>query len=58
VNIEYLTDIVILLSAAVVAVLLFQSLGPGAMTRFLVAGMVLGPSGMWFFRDYNEIAHC
>jgi monovalent cation:proton antiporter-2 (CPA2) family protein len=57
VNIEYLTDIVILLSAAVVAVPLFQSLGLGAIPGFLVAGMVLGPSGLGFIEDYNEIAH-
>ena len=56
-NIEYLTDIVILLSAAVVAVPLFQSLGLGAIPGFLVAGMVLGPSGLGFIEDYNEIAH-
>ena len=56
-NIEYLTDIVILLSAAVVAVPLFQSLGLGAIQGFLVAGMVLGPSGLGFIEDYNEIAH-
>jgi monovalent cation:proton antiporter-2 (CPA2) family protein len=57
VNIEYLTVIVILLSAAVIAVPLFQSLGLGAIPGFLVAGMVLGPSGLGFIKDYDEIAH-
>ncbi len=56
-NIKYLTDIVILLSAAVIAVPLFQSLGLGSIPGFLIAGMVLGPSGFGFIEDYNEIAH-
>lgn len=49
VNIEYLTDIIILLSAAVIAVPLFQFLGLGAIPGFLVAGIVLGPSGLGYF---------
>ena len=56
-NIEYMTDIIILLSAAVVAVLLFQSLGLGAIPGFLVAGIILGPSGLGFIENYDEIAH-
>lgn len=56
-NIEYLTDIVILLSAAVIAVPLFQSLRLGAIPGFLVAGVVLGPSGLGYIEDYEEIAH-
>jgi monovalent cation:proton antiporter-2 (CPA2) family protein len=57
VNIEYLTDIIILLSAAVIAVPLFQSLGLGAIPGFLVAGVVLGPSGLAYIENYDEIAH-
>jgi monovalent cation:proton antiporter-2 (CPA2) family protein len=57
VNIEYLTDIIILLSAAVIAVPLFQSLGLGAIPGFLVAGVVLGPSGLGYIENYDEIAH-
>ena len=56
-NIEYLTDIIILLAAAVIAVPLFQSLGLGAIPGFLVAGIVLGPSGFGYIEDYDEIAH-
>ncbi|PSW06616.1 monovalent cation:proton antiporter-2 (CPA2) family protein [Photobacterium lipolyticum] len=56
-NIEYLTDIIILLSAAVIAVPLFQALGFGAISGFLVAGIVLGPSGLGYIQDYAEIAH-
>jgi len=57
VNIEYLTDIIILLSAAVIAVPLFQSLGLGAIPGFLVAGVVLGPSGLAYIENFDEIAH-
>lgn len=56
-NVEYLTDIIILLSAAVIAVPLFQSLRLGAIPGFLVAGIVLGPSGLGYIENYDEIAH-
>ena len=56
-NIEYLTDIIILLAAAVIVVPLFQSLGLGAIPGFLVAGIVLGPSGLGYIENYDEIAH-
>ena len=56
-NIEYLTDAIVLLSAAVIAVPLFQSLGLGAIPGFLVAGVVLGPSGLGYIENYDEIAH-
>lgn len=55
-SIEYLTDIIILLAAAVIAVPLFQSLRLGAIPGFLVAGVVLGPSGMGYIENYDEIA--
>ncbi len=54
---EYLTDTIILLSAAVIAVPVFQSLGLGAIPGFLVAGVVLGPSGLGYIQNYDEIAH-
>lgn len=56
-NIEYLTDIIILLTAAVITVPLFQSLGLGSIPGFLVAGIVLGPSGLSYIENYDEIAH-
>lgn len=56
-NIEYLTDTILLLSAAVIAVPLFQSLGLGAIPGFFVAGIVLGPSGLGYIENYDEIAH-
>jgi len=57
VDIEYLTDIIILLAAAVIAVPLFQSLRLGAIPGFLVAGVVLGPSALGYIENYDEIAH-
>jgi monovalent cation:proton antiporter-2 (CPA2) family protein len=57
VNIAYLTDIIILLAAAVIAVPLFQSLRLGAIPGFLVAGVILGPSGLAYIENYDEIAH-
>jgi monovalent cation:proton antiporter-2 (CPA2) family protein len=57
VNIGYLTDIIILLAAAVIAVPLFRSLGLGAIPGLLVAGTTIGPSGLGYIRSYDEIAH-
>ncbi|MDH5353727.1 MAG: monovalent cation:proton antiporter-2 (CPA2) family protein [Gammaproteobacteria bacterium] len=54
---DYLTDIIVLLSAAVIAVPLFQSLKLGAIPGFLVAGVVLGPSGLGYIENYDEISH-
>ena len=56
-NTEYLTDTIVLLAAAVLAVPFFQSLGLGAIPGFLVAGIVLGPSALGFIENYDEIAH-
>ncbi len=56
-NPEYLKDIIILLTAAVIAVPLFQSLGLGVIPGFLVAGIALGPSGLGYIENYDEIAH-
>ena len=56
-SIEYLTDILLLLSAAVIVVPLFQALRLGAIPGFLVAGIVLGPSGLGFIENFDEIAH-
>ena len=52
-----MTDIIILLSAAVLVVPLFQSSGLGAIPGFLVAGIALGPSGLGYIENYDEIAH-
>lgn len=54
---EYLTDVIILLTAAVIAVPLCQSAGLGALPGFMIAGVVLGPSGLGHIDNYSEIAH-
>lgn len=43
---NYILDIVILLSAAVITVPFFRAAGLGAVPGFLVAGIVVGPSGL------------
>ena len=48
-------DIVILLAAAVVAVPLFRALGIGAVPGFLVAGIIVGPSGLALIDNVREI---
>lgn len=56
-NSEYLIDIIILLTAAVIAVPLFQALKLGAIPGFLVVGIILGPSGLGYIENNDEIAH-
>lgn len=56
-NVEYLTDIIILLAAAVIAVPLFQFLKLGAIPGFLVAGIIIGPSGLGYIENSDEITH-
>ena len=53
---NYILDIVILLVAAVVAVPLFRAVGLGAVPGFLVAGVVVGPSGMSLIDNVTEIS--
>jgi monovalent cation:proton antiporter-2 (CPA2) family protein len=52
---HYLTDILALLAAAVVAVPLAQRLGLGSVIGYLVAGTVLGPSGLGVIEQVSEI---
>jgi len=52
---NYLLDIVILLTAAVVAVPLFRAAGFGAVPGFLVAGVLVGPSGLALIDNVFEI---
>ncbi len=53
----YLLDIVILLAAAVLAVPVFRALGLGAVPGFLVAGILVGPSGLALIDNVYEIRH-
>ena len=52
----YLLDIVILLAAAVVAVPFFRLVGLGAVPGFLVAGVLVGPSGLALIDNVTEIS--
>jgi monovalent cation:proton antiporter-2 (CPA2) family protein len=52
---NYLLDIVILLTAAVVAVPLCRAAGFGAVPGFLVAGVLVGPSGLALIDNVTEI---
>jgi monovalent cation:proton antiporter-2 (CPA2) family protein len=52
---NYLLDIVILLTAAVLAVPLFRAAGFGAVPGFLVVGVLVGPSGLALIDNVTEI---
>ncbi|MCP4040493.1 MAG: universal stress protein, partial [Gammaproteobacteria bacterium] len=54
---HYLVDILILLAAAVLSVPLFQRLGLGAVLGFLAGGVIVGPWGLGFIVDVEEIRH-
>ncbi len=52
---EYLLDIIILLAAAVIAVPFFQAIRLGAVSGFLVAGVIVGPYGFGLIANVHEI---
>lgn len=52
-----LTDIIILLVAAVIAVPVFKRLGLGSVLGYLVAGLVIGPWGIGRFDEVDELLH-
>jgi len=51
----YLLDIVFLLTAAVIAVPVFRAIGLGVVPGFLVAGILVGPSGLALIDSFDEI---
>ena len=53
----YLIDIIILLMAAVIAVPFFQAVRLGAVPGFLIAGVIVGPSGLGLISNVSEIGH-
>jgi monovalent cation:proton antiporter-2 (CPA2) family protein len=55
--VAYLVDIIILLLAAVIAVPLFQAARLGAVPGFLIAGVIVGPSGLGLIDNVSEIGH-
>ncbi|PZQ61517.1 MAG: potassium transporter [Phenylobacterium zucineum] len=52
-----LGQVVILLSAAVVAVPIFRRLGLGSVLGYLAAGLLIGPFGLKLFTDAEAILH-
>ena len=56
-NLAYLTDIIILLTAAVIAVPLSRFAGLGTVPGFLIAGVVVGPSALGLIDNGAEISH-
>jgi len=53
----YLYDIIVLLIAAVIIVPVFQVARLGAVPGFLVAGVVVGPSGLGLIGNVSDIIH-
>ncbi len=56
-NLAYLTDIIILLTAAVITVPLFRLAGLGTVPGFLIAGVLVGPSALGLIDNRIEIYH-
>ena len=52
---NYILDIVMLLAAAVILVPLFRAIGLGAVPGFLIAGVLVGPSGLALIDNVTEI---
>jgi len=56
-NLGYLTDIIILLAAAVIVVPLARIAGLGTVPGFLLAGIAAGPSALGLIKNSTEIGH-
>ena len=56
-NLAYLTDIIILLTAAVIVVPLSRFAGLGIVPGFLIAGIAVGPSALGLIDNRAEIGH-
>ncbi len=54
---DYLADILILLAVAVIAIPVFQRLRLGSVLGYLAAGVVVGPWGLGFIDQIEEIRH-
>jgi len=52
-----LIAVVVLLTAAVIAVPLFRRAGLGSVLGYLAAGLAIGPFGLGFFHDAQSIIH-
>jgi monovalent cation:proton antiporter-2 (CPA2) family protein len=56
-NLAFLTDIIILLTAAVILVPVSRLVGLGIVPGFIIAGVVVGPSALGLINNQSEIAH-
>jgi monovalent cation:proton antiporter-2 (CPA2) family protein len=56
-NLAFLTDIIILLTAAVILVPVSRLVGLGIVPGFIIAGVVVGPSALGLISNQSEIAH-
>ena len=56
-SLDYLTDVIILLTAAVILVPLSRLARLGTVPGFLVAGIVVGPSALSLIDNQAEIGH-
>ncbi len=56
-NLDYLTDVIILLTAAVILVPISRLIRLGAVPGFLIAGILVGPSALGLIDNQAEIAH-
>ncbi|QRM55695.1 monovalent cation:proton antiporter-2 (CPA2) family protein [Sinorhizobium sp. BG8] len=56
-NAHDLTQVVVLLTAGVVAVPLFKRAGLGSVLGYIAAGLAIGPFGLGFFTDPKAILH-
>lgn len=56
-NLAYLTDLIVLLTAAVITVPIFRFAGLGTVPGFLTAGIVVGPSVLGLIDNRSEIGH-
>ena len=54
---DYLADILILLAVAIIAIPVFQRLRLGSVLGYLAAGAIVGPWGLGFIDQIEEIRH-
>ena len=54
---QYLVDRRVLLAAAIIAVPICQRLGLGSVLGYLAAGVIVGPWGLGFIDQIEEIRH-
>lgn len=54
---HYIAEILIILTAAVIAVPLFNRLGLGSVLGYLIAGAIIGPWGLGFIDEVEKIRH-